>query len=63
MILRPNASTMVAPVMLLATAAALFRVYTAPDRIQKQHRTAQEVCEKSGGQWVVDNGRPICSRS
>jgi hypothetical protein len=63
MILRPNAGTMVAPVMLLATAAALFRVYTAPDRIEKHQLTAKEVCEKSGGQWVVDSGRPVCFRN
>ena len=62
MVLRPHASALVAPVIVLATAAALFRVYTAPDRIQKQHQTAKEVCEKAGGHWVMDGGRPICSR-
>ena len=62
MVLRANASALVAPVIVLATAAALFRVYTAPDRIQKQQQTAKEVCEKSGGQWVNEGGRPICSR-
>jgi hypothetical protein len=63
MVLRPNAGALVAPVILLATAAALFRVYTAPDRIQQHQKTAKEVCEKSGGQWLSEAGRPICSRS
>jgi len=63
MVLRANASALVVPVIVLATAAALFRVYTAPDRIQKQQQTAKEVCEKSGGQWVIEGGRPICSRA
>lgn len=62
MVLRPHPGALVAPIIVLATAAALFRVYTAPDRIQKNHQTAKEVCEKAGGQWVTENGRPICSR-
>jgi hypothetical protein len=63
MVWRPNAGALVAPVVLVATAAAMFRVYTAPDRIQQHQKAAKEVCEKSGGRWLSEAGRPICSRA
>lgn len=55
---------LVLPIVLLAIAAALYRVYTAPERIEERLKTAQSVCEKSGGQWLTDaDGRPICQRN
>lgn len=63
MVMRVTGAVIV-PIILLATAAALFRVYTAPDRIQKGLKVAREVCERSGGLWVIDADRaPICKHS
>ena len=54
----------VAPIIVLAIAAALFRVYTAPERIQKRLTTAKEVCDQTGGRWVVNADRvAMCERS
>jgi len=63
MVLRLTATSAVTPVIVLAAAAALFRVYTAPERIHKRLETAKQVCDQSGGQWVVDDRRaPFCKR-
>lgn len=64
MVLRLPTTTSIVPIIVLAAAAAaLFRVYDAPERIQKRLMTAKEVCGKSGGQWTVDENRaPICKR-
>lgn len=63
MVLRLTTTNLVATVIVLAALSALFRVYTAPERIQKHLATARQVCDKSGGQWTVDDrNAPICKR-
>ena len=63
MVLRLTATSAITPIIVLAAAAALFRVYTAPERIQKRLQTAKEVCDKSGGHWMVDpHSAPFCQR-
>lgn len=55
--------TVVALIILGAVVSALFRVATAPDRIQSRKDTAKEVCVRSGGEWVVTAGRDeVCKR-
>ena len=57
-------SAVVVLIIVLATAATLLRVYTAPERIQKRLETAKAVCKESGGLWTFDAERnPICSRN
>ena len=52
----------VAGIILGAVVSALFRVATAPDRVQARRDTAREVCVKSGGQWVVAGRDEVCKR-
>jgi hypothetical protein len=54
--------TIVALIILGAVASALFRVATAPDRIQARKDTAREVWVKSGGEWVVAGRNEVCKR-
>lgn len=54
--------SIVALIILGAVASALFRVATAPDRIQARKDTAREVCVKSGGEWVVAGRNEVCKR-
>ena len=54
--------TVVALIILGAVVSALFRVATAPDRIQARKDTAREVCVKSGGEWVVAGREEVCKR-
>ncbi len=46
-----------------AAAAAVFRVVTAPERVQKRMETAKETCIKSGGTWAFEGREPICKRT
>jgi hypothetical protein len=52
----------VALIILGAVVSALFRVATAPDRIQSRKNTAREVCVKSGGEWVVAGRDEVCKK-
>jgi hypothetical protein len=53
----------VVAIIVLAALSATFRVYTAPERIQKHLATAKQVCDQSGGRWTVDDrNAPICQR-
>jgi hypothetical protein len=54
--------SIVALIILGAVASALFRVATAPDRIQARKDTAREGCVKSGGEWVVAGRNEVCKR-
>jgi len=54
--------TVVALIILGALVSALFRVATAPDRIQARKDTAREVCVKSGGEWVVAGRDELCKK-
>ena len=54
--------TVVALIILGAVVSALFRVATAPDRIQLRKNTAREVCVKSGGEWVVAGRDEVCKK-
>ncbi|HEX6720371.1 MAG TPA: hypothetical protein VF107_02315 [Burkholderiaceae bacterium] len=54
--------TIVALIILGAIVSALFRVATAPDRIQARRDTAREVCVKAGGEWVVAGRSEVCKR-
>ena len=54
--------TVVALIILAALMSALFRVATAPDRIQARRDTARQVCVKSGGEWVVAGRDELCKR-
>jgi hypothetical protein len=54
--------TVVALIILGAVGSALFRVATAPDRIQARKDTAREVCVKSGGEWVVAGRDELCKK-
>jgi hypothetical protein len=49
-------------IILGALASALFRVATAPDRIQARKDTAREVCVRSGGQWVMAGREEVCKK-
>lgn len=50
-------------IVTVATAAAVFRVATAPERIQKRMETAKETCIRSGGTWGLDGREPVCKRA
>lgn len=64
MVLRFAAKSLVAPVIVLATSAAGFRIYTAPDRITQRLQTARETCGQAGGTWTTDErGTPLCKRN
>jgi hypothetical protein len=54
--------SVVALIILGAVVSALFRVATAPDRIQARKDTAREVCVKSGGEWVVAGRDELCKK-
>jgi hypothetical protein len=54
--------SVVALIVLGAVVSALFRVATAPDRIQARKDSAREVCVKSGGEWVVASRYEVCKR-
>lgn len=54
--------TVVALIILGAVVSALFRVATAPDRIQARKDTAREVCVRSGGEWVVAGRDEVCKK-
>lgn len=59
--LRLTALNIVVPVILAALAAAAFRVYTAPERIQRRLETARETCIKLKAHWTVDErGAAVC---
>lgn len=63
MVFRLTTTSLVTAVIVLAALSALFRVYTAPERIRKHLETAKQVCDKAGGQWTVDDRQaPICKR-
>jgi hypothetical protein len=63
MVMRLTTTALVISVIVLAASSALFRVYTAPDRIQQRLETARQVCDKAGGLWTVDERKaPICKR-
>lgn len=63
MFLRITTTGLVVAVIVMAASSALFRVYTAPDRIQQRLETAKQVCDKAGGRWTVDERKaPICKR-
>ncbi len=63
MFLRLTTTGLVATVIVMAVSSALFRIYTAPDRIQQRLETARQVCDKAGGQWTFDERKaPICKR-
>ena len=50
----------VAVIVVAAIAATVFRVSTAPDRVRERMKTAQAVCEASGGQWVTVERETSC---
>jgi hypothetical protein len=54
--------TVVALIILGAVVSALFRVATAPDRIQARRDTAREVCVRSGGEWVIAGRDELCKK-
>lgn len=54
----------VALIIVGAAVSAVFRVATAPERIRERRDIAKEVCLKSGGEWVVAEGRrEVCKRA
>jgi hypothetical protein len=56
--------TIVALIIVGAGVSAVFRVATAPERIRERRDIAKEVCLKSGGEWVVAEGRrEVCKRT
>lgn len=57
------ATAAVVLIVALAGAAAVFRIYTAPDRIEKRMKLAKETCMKAGGAWTLEGREPICKRS
>jgi len=54
--------TIVTLIIVGAVVSALFRVATAPDRIQTRKDTAREVCVRSGGEWVIAGRDEVCKR-
>jgi hypothetical protein len=53
----------VAVITIVAVAGTVFRVSTAPDRVRERLKTAQAVCEASGGQWVTVERETSCVKS
>lgn len=49
-------------VAVAAAAAAVFRVITAPQRVQEHLDTARDVCARSGGTWATEGREPVCRR-
>jgi hypothetical protein len=49
-----------AVIVVVAIAATVFRVSTAPDRVRERLKTAQAVCEASGGQWLTVERETRC---
>jgi hypothetical protein len=47
-------------IVIVAIVATAFRVITAPDRVRERMKTAQAVCEASGGQWVTVERETSC---
>jgi len=47
-------------IAIIAIVATAFRVITAPDRVRDRLKTAQAVCEASGGQWVTVERETSC---
>jgi hypothetical protein len=45
-----------------AVGAVVFRVATAPQRIQERRELARSVCLANKGEWVVVDGAEICRR-
>jgi hypothetical protein len=54
--------TVVALIILGAVVSALFRVASAPARIQARKDTARQVCIQAGGQWVLAGRDEVCKR-
>ena len=54
------ARTAFALISIVASAGAVFRVATAPDRIRERHQTARSVCLQNGGEWVTVDNNEIC---
>jgi hypothetical protein len=49
-----------AVITIFVVAATVFRVATAPDRVDARKATARSVCIESGGQWVPEGRDAIC---
>ena len=47
-------------IVIVAIAATIFRISTAPDRARERMKTAQAVCVASGGEWVTVERDPAC---
>lgn len=51
-------------VVLAAIGGTVFRVSTAPERIQQRKDTARSVCTGGGGEWIkLGNGDEFCRKS
>jgi hypothetical protein len=63
-----HAGSIFAAIALVAVVGALFKIVTAPDRIQERRNTAKAVCAAGGGVWAeVDKveacvGRTLASQ-
>ena len=53
----------VALVVVVAVAGAVFRVSTAPDRIKERRETARSVCLATGGAWVKQGRDDMCLKA
>ena len=49
-------------IVLVAVAAAVFRIVTAQQRISERRDTARNVCIGSGGEWLKVGGDEICRK-
>jgi hypothetical protein len=49
-------------VVALALAAAVFRVVTAPERVQQRREIARTACLAAGGQWERVGRDEVCRR-
>lgn len=49
-----------ATVLAVAVGGAMFRVSTAPNRIQDRNATAKSVCDANGGRWTRFDHADVC---
>ena len=55
-------SYVVGLVIVVAVAAATFRISTAPERAQQRRDLARQTCVEAGGEWLQTGGDGVCRK-
>ena len=55
-------SYVVGIVIIVAVAAATFRISTAPERAQQRRDLARQTCVGAGGEWLQTGGDGVCRK-